>query len=496
VKIETDISQGLPVFHMVGLLSSEVREARERVRTALRNIGHPLPYGRITVSLSPADRRKEGSCFDLAIAVALMINMNIIGEVRIRDFLIVGELGLNGDVKGIHGVLPIIIMAKQQGFRYCMVPFENAAEGCVVDGVQVVPVRNLSEAVKYLNGTSEFPVANGSAPGGKSLNKVLKDRTGDMSEIYGHEMAKRAVTIAAAGKHNLLMIGPPGSGKSMLASRIPGIMPDMTMEERMDISGIHSICGILNESGLITKRPFRAPHPGITLPALVGGGLHPRPGELTIAHGGVLFFDELPEFHSKILDALRQPLEEKKVRVVRNGGNYEFPADCLFVASMNPCRCGFYPDRNKCNCSVTDIRKYLGRISGPFLDRMDMCIDVPRQPLDEAGDHRLSQAEESSDKIKERIDRAVQVQIRRNKGKYNSRISVNEIKQYCVLDDAGNRLMRDAYQKFSLSMRSYYKIIKTARTIADLEGSPDICRVHLGEALGYRIGSGKYNNIF
>ena len=496
MKIESDISQGLPAFHMVGLLSSEVREARERVRTALKNIGHPIPYGRITISLSPADLKKEGARFDLAIAVALLINMNIIHEGSIREFLIIGELGLNGDVKGIHGVLPIIIMAKQQGFRYCMVPYENAAEGSVVDDIQIVPVRDLYEAAEYLNGKTELPIINGFPLGDESSNKILNDCTNDMSEIHGHEMAKRAVTVAAAGKHNLLMIGPPGAGKSMLASRIPGIMPDMSMEERMEISGIHSICGILKEGGLVTRRPFRAPHPGITLPALVGGGTYPKPGELTIAHGGVLFFDELPEFHPGVLDALRQPLEERKVRVVRNSGNYEFPADCLFVGAMNPCRCGFFPDRNKCNCSGADIRRYLGRISGPFLDRMDMCIDVPRQSIEDMEERKTLQAEESSGKIKEQIDRAVQIQFQRNNGKYNSQMTVNQVKKFCILDDAGNRLIHNAYQKFSLSMRNYYKIIKTARTIADLEGSEDISQRHLGEALGYRIGSGKYNTIF
>lgn len=494
VKIESDISQGMPVFHMVGLLSSEVREARERVRTALKNIGHQLPYGRITINLSPADRKKEGARFDLAIAVALLVNMKIIKEESVKEFLIVGELGLNGDINGINGVLPIIIMAKQQGFRYCMIPFENGAEGKVIEDIYVVPVRNLYEAIEYFNERKTLSVSNRSMEE-DSVHKVSFNSYGDISEIYGHETVKRAITVAAAGKHNLLMIGPPGSGKSMIASRIPGIMPNMSVEERLEISSIHSICGILKERGLIRQRPFRAPHHSITLPALVGGGTYPKPGELTIAHGGVLFFDELPEFHPKILDALRQPLEEKRVRVVRNGGKYEFPADCLFVAAMNPCRCGFYPDRNKCNCSLTDIRKYLGRISGPFLDRMDMCIDVPRQSFDESAEKRMLQTEESSDKIKKQIDRAVQIQFQRNDGKYNSQISVEEVRKYCELDTDCNRLIRDAYQKFSLSMRSYYKIIKTARTIADLDGSDDIRLNHLGEALGYRISNGKYDTI-
>lgn len=481
---------------MVGLLSSEVREARERVRTALKNMGYPLPYGRITINLSPADRKKEGAAFDLAIAVALLVNMKIICEDRINEFLFIGELGLNGDIKGVKGVLPIIIMAKQQGFRYCMIPFENQWEGRVIEDISVIPVKNLYEVVEYLNGGRDIRLCHSimGMEKEKEKDRINGEGIGDFSEVYGHQIVKRAVMIAIAGKHNILMIGPPGSGKSMIASRIPGIMPDMSMEERLEISSIHSVCGSLSDKGLIRQRPFRAPHHSITLPALVGGGNYPKPGELTIAHGGVLFLDELPEFQPKVLDALRQPLEEKKVRIVRNGGSYEFPADCLFVAAMNPCRCGFYPDRNYCNCSITDVRSYLSRISGPFLDRMDMCIDVPRQSFHEIAETQIQNKEECSNEMKERINKAVQIQFKRNGEKFNAQMSASEMKKYCALDSECNQFLQNAYRKFSLSMRSYYKIIKTARTIADLEGSADIQRNHLGEAFGYRISNGKYWN--
>lgn len=477
---------------MVGLLSSEVREAKERVRTALKNMEQPLPYGRITVNLSPADTKKEGAAFDLAIAVALLVNMRVIKSDRIKDFMILGELGLNGDVKKVKGVLPIIIMAKQKGFQWCMIPFENMAEGSIIDGIKVVAVKNLREAVDYLNGAREIPICDSNTKNRVENNIEHFDATVDFLDIHGHSMVKRAVTVAVAGRHNLLMIGPPGVGKSMIASRIPGIMPDMSNEEILEISSIHSICGTLKDKGLIRQRPFQAPHHSVTLAALVGGGAYPKPGELTKAHGGVLFLDELPEFQMKVLDALRQPLEEKMVRIVRNAGEYEFPADCLFVAAMNPCRCGFYPDRNKCNCSINEVKNYLGKVSGPFIDRMDLCVDVPRQSFEEMEQGELKQKGKSSREIQENINRAAEIQLNRNNGKFNSHMSVSDIKKFCELDSECNQFMHKAYQKFSFSMRSYYKIIKTARTIADLEETHDIRLSHLAEALGYRTGDEKY----
>lgn len=487
VKIEADISQGIPQFNMVGLLSSEVREARERVRTALKNMGQQLPYGRITINLSPADRKKEGVAFDLAIAVSLLVSMKVIRQDKIKDFLIIGELGLNGDIKAVKGILPIIIMAKQQGFKYCMIPFDNKAEGEVINDIIVVPVKNLQEVKEYFNQHTKISLFDSKV--------LLEDITSnindlkDFSDINGHEYSKRAVTVAAAGRHNILFIGSPGSGKTMIASRIPGIMPDMTMEERIEISSIHSVCGLLNEKGLIRQRPFRAPHHSITLAALIGGGIYPKPGEITLAHGGVLFLDELPEFQPRVLDALRQPIEEKEIRIVRNGGNYQFPSDCMFVAAMNPCRCGFYPDRNKCNCSIIDVKNYLGKISGAFQDRLDMCIEVSRQSLEE-----VKQKQKSSKSIKEEINKAIAIQKNRNNGKLNSQLTTSDIKKYCILETSCSHFMQEAYGKFSLSMRGYYKVIKVARTIADLENSTNIKIHHLAEALGYRNSSGKYWN--
>lgn len=482
VHIEADIMSGMPSFNMVGLLASEVREAKERVRTAIKNSGYSVPFERITVNLSPADRKKEGSTFDLAIAIALLTDIGMILIEKLSPWMIVGELGLNGEVKPVHGILPMVMLAKEAGFSYCMIPEENAEEGLIVEGVAVIPVANLKEAVAYLNMESAELLYNRR----KRVSNIEPEADfPDFSDIVGNEFVKEAVMIAVCGRHNLLMTGPPGTGKSMIASRIPGIMPKMSFDEQLEVTGIQSINGILGNTGLVTHRPFRAPHHTITASALIGGGMIPKSGELTLAHRGVLFLDELPEFQTRVLDALRQPLEEKKVHIIRTGGRYEFPADCLVIGAMNPCKCGYYPDRNRCQCSESEIRHYLNRLSGPFLDRMDICIEVPRQDIWEVSGRQSDI--KASIYYRERIEQAVERQKKRNGNIYNSCLTGRDLIERCEMDTKTLHFLKSAYDKFLLSMRGYYKVLRVARTIADLKGAACVTEEHIAQALSYRV---------
>lgn len=488
VRIEVDISSGMPYFNMVGLLSSEVKEARERVRTALRNSGESLPLNRVTVNLSPADRKKEGTGFDLPIAVSLLCAMGRIQMDKIKDTLVIGELGLDGEVKKVRGILPIVNMARKNGIKTCIIPKDNEKEGRIFSDIETISFGFLKELMEYfdVNQPMNQTVNQGRLNRTLNFSEEEEKNEEDFLQIIGQEAVKRALEVAVAGWHNILMIGPPGVGKSMLAARIPTIMPRMNREEQLEISGIQSICGLLEEDGLVGRRPFSAPHHSTTTAALIGGGRIPRPGEITIAHKGVLFLDELPEFQPNVLDALRQPLEEKVVKIHRMGGSYIFPADCLLVAAMNPCRCGYYPDRNKCNCSENDIQHYRSRISGPLMDRMDMEIQVcavEPEKLNTTGTV-------SSKEMRERIEQAIAIQKDRQGDKYNSQLNLEEIRKYCVLGKDASDFMREAYEKFELSMRGYYKIIKMARTIADLEAEDTIGILQLSEAIAYRI-SGK-----
>ncbi len=518
VKIEADISSGMPYFNMVGLLSSEVREARERVRTALKNSGEDIPLGRITVNLSPADRRKEGTGFDLPIAVSLLCAMGRLPASEFEHTLVIGELGLDGEIKGVRGILPIVHRAGKNGITQCIVPKENEKEGSVFSDIRVCSFQSLRDLIKYFDDNSQnrcddyssvSMIQRGAESEQPNVSGYRADdlREGasqnnnrhgeDFSQIIGQEAAKRALMIAVAGWHNILMIGPPGVGKSMLASRIPTIMPPLTMEERIEVSGIHSICGLLPENGLIDVRPFSSPHHTVTAAALIGGGRVPRPGEITIAHKGILFLDELPEFQPSVLESLRQPLEEKAVKIHRMGGSYIFPADCLLAAAMNPCKCGYYPDRSKCNCSEHDISAYLSRISGPLLDRIDMSVEVSavdKKEFDVTGVGKYNDKILTSKKMRELICRAAAFQRERQGEKLNGSLSVDDIRKYCVLDRESADFMKEAYERFELSMRGYYKIIKTARTIADLEGSEKIMINHLAESLAYRVSDIKHLN--
>ena len=488
VRVESDVSNGLPVFHMVGYLSSEVKEAGERVRTAIRNSGFDFPAKRTVVNLSPATLRKRGASFDLPIAVAILESLGQISPEAAGGYLITGELGLDGKVRKVPGVLPIIMEGKQNGITRFIVPAENRSEGSLVSGVEVIGAESLRDVVRILAG-EKLPVNREES----EIEDNWEEDIPDFADIKGQENVKRAAEIAVAGGHNLLMIGPPGSGKSMTAKCIAGILPEPDMEESLEITKIYSVLGMLNEtSPLIRKRPFREVHHTATRAALIGGGLISRPGEISLAHGGVLFLDELPEFRKSVIEVLRQPLEEKSVQISRTYGNYRFPADFIMVAAMNPCPCGCYPDRKKCTCTPAQIHMYLSRISRPFLDRIDLCVEAPRVEYRHLADERKG---ECSAIIRKRVSRARKLQKERYKGTKittNSMLKGEEIKYYCALGKRERALMEQAFTVMGLTARAYHRIIKTARTIADLSGEERIRENHLKEAVGYRVVDEKY----
>lgn len=488
VRVEADVSNGLPVFHMVGYLSSEVKEAGERVRTAIRNSGFDYPAKRTVINLSPATLRKRGASFDLPIAVAILASLGQIRPGAAEGCLIIGELGLDGRVRKVPGILPIVMEGKRAGISRCIVPKENVAEGTLVKGMEVIGAGSLGEVAAVLSG--------GEALDTESETKTQdewEELLPDFADIKGQENVKRAAEIAVAGGHNILMIGPPGSGKSMTAKCIAGILPPPDMEESLEITKIYSVLGMLDEkSPLIRKRPFREIHHTATRAALIGGGIVPRPGEISLAHGGVLFLDELPEFRKSVIEVLRQPLEEKSVQISRVYGNYRFPADFILVAAMNPCPCGCYPDMKRCTCTPAQIHMYLSRVSRPFLDRIDLCVEAPRVEYKHLTDERKG---ECSAVIRKRVFRAREIQKERYKGTKittNSMLQGEEVKYYCTLGEKEHALMEQAFTVMGLTARAYHRIIKTARTIADLGGEEKIRESHLKEAIGYRVADDKY----
>ena len=476
------------MFHMVGYLSSEVKEAGERVRTAIRNSGFDYPPKRTVINLSPATLRKRGASFDLPIAVASLMSLGRIPPEEPGRSLIIGELSLDGKVRKVPGILPIVIEAKAAGVSRCIVPADNMAEGALVSGIQVIGVEDLKQAVSALKGVP-LPKADSSEEEWKEPVEMFPD----FADIRGQENVKRAAEIAVAGGHNLLMIGPPGSGKSMTAKCIAGILPPPDMEESLEITKIYSVLGMLNEkSPLIQKRPFREVHHTATRAALIGGGVFPRPGEISLAHGGVLFLDELPEFKKSVLEVLRQPLEEKEIQISRTYGNYRFPADVILVAAMNPCPCGCYPDMQKCTCTPAQIQMYLNKISRPFLDRIDLCVEAGPVSYKDLTSERKA---ESSAQIRKRICRVRKLQkerYRNNGITVNAMLDEKGLKRYCTLEEDARRLMEQAFSVMGLTARGYHRILKTARTIADLEGEEQIRENHLKEALGYRMVDKKY----
>lgn len=490
ICVEMDVSNGLPSFQIVGSASTEVKESGERVRTAIKNLGYQLPAKKVIGNLTPGNIRKGGVGFDLSIAMSMLAAYGIVDGDKIKNVLALGEVGLDGNIHGVKGVLPIVSYGKKQGVTEFILPKKNAKEGAMIEGVRIYGADNLEEVIKHFSGMP-IPQEEKQDFFLERLNERVLEL--DYNQVQGQEHVKRAIEIAVGGQHNLAMIGAPGSGKSMMAKRIPTIQPNLTLEESMELAQIYSIVGMLEaEQPFMYQRPFRNVHHTITKTALVGGGNVVKPGELSLANGGVLFLDELTEFNKGVLESLRQPLEDKKIQITRSKGSFEFPANIMLVAAMNPCPCGNYPDMNRCSCTDFEINRYLSKISQPLLDRIDICVEVPRVEYKvlKKKDNGLSSAT-----MKEKVLIARKRQEERFRG---STILANEgiptplIEKYCKLNADCEALMQLAYSKMNLTARTYYKVLKVARTIADMEDMNEINENHIREALGYRMIDKKY----
>lgn len=491
VDAEVDISTGhLPSFEIVGLPDAAVKEARDRVRAALKNSKFSLPTAKITVNLAPANIKKVGSVYDLPIFLGILLASSQL-RADLSSFAFAGELSLGGEIKPVPGILPMALKAREKGMNKFFVPFENSLEASIAEGIEIIPLKNAKELIEYLREDKTI------SPMPKFSPPDIVNSYPDFCDVKGQYQAKRGLEIAAAGNHNALMLGPPGSGKSMMAKRLPGILPKMTYEEQIESTKIYSVAGITsNEHPLVLRRPFRSPHHTISPAGLAGGGINPRPGEISLSHRGVLFLDELPEFQKRAMEILRQPLEDNKVTISRANGTISYPSSFMLIGAMNPCPCGYFGDgTGRCKCSATAVKKYLSKISGPLLDRIDLHLEVSAVKYEEISNKKKS---ESSEEIRKRVEAAREIQAERFKDLpifSNAQMESRDISRFCVLTPDAEKTLKNAFDNLHLSARGYDKIIKVARTIADLDSSESISEIHLLEAISYRNLDKKYFNF-
>lgn len=492
IDVEIDISSGLPVFSIVGLPDTSVKESRDRVVSAIKNSGFDFPTKKITVNLAPADIKKEGGAFDLPISLGILASSGIIEKKTLQNFCAIGELSLDGKLRPVKGILPIVLSLHKFGITQVIVPEKNKNEACVAKDIEIYPFNDLKDVIRFLK---KETVVTPYKQDNISIQNSSTKTSIDFSDIKGQFFAKRAAEVACAGGHNMIMVGPPGSGKTMIAKRIPTILPSMSFEESVETTKIWSVSGLVQAGeSLITNRPFRSPHHTTSSVALIGGGSYPKPGEVSLAHNGVLFLDELTEFRRDVLEVLRQPLEDKIVTVSRAKNTLSFPASFMLIASMNPCPCGNYGSDKECTCNPYQVKRYRSKISGPLMDRIDIQVEVPALKIDEITSNQTV-TNETSQQIKERVIKARNIQYERFKGKNiycNAQMGPKEIKKYCVLEEKAGLMLHNAIEKLGFSARAYDRILKVARTIADLAGSEIIQTNHIAEAIKYR-NLDKYN---